>query len=355
MLNVVEELGHWEDGEPQTIGHALLRAKQRYYNGLAADSFSNYDEKVLAITTLYGLPMLRVSMPQTTTASPSARTRAFELAANDVVTSELDLGLSYTAQTTDLGTYYIIDGETGTHAVAGRPVQPLTSQDIGVPGAIAHGALLVGGAFEEVTGFDPLVSRVVTDQLYVAGEAEFGVPVGGWYPARLATINRFLAIDGQSHDRLVVVPGQFRAVVETAPGSHTTGIERLYSTLSFEIYHAPITATDFAPPTIWTVDAVEVSEGVSFQVRAEDDSGMVERVVVLYRYGTERAWRKAELAYDASSGWAGATVAGSNAPVYYFAQAVDPTGNVSMALDRGLTFQGLEQRVYLPVALRSTN
>ena len=51
------------DGDLPTTGRALMLAKQRYYNSLAAGTLSNYDEKVLGEMMLYGLPMLKVSLP----------------------------------------------------------------------------------------------------------------------------------------------------------------------------------------------------------------------------------------------------------------------------------------------------
>jgi hypothetical protein len=66
MVNFVDALGDWSEG-PQTVGQALVQAKQLYYNSLAAGTFSNYDEKVMSELTLYGLPMARINMPVTTT------------------------------------------------------------------------------------------------------------------------------------------------------------------------------------------------------------------------------------------------------------------------------------------------
>ena len=37
MTNFAQQLGDWGEG-PQTVGRALLRAKQRYYNSAAAGS-----------------------------------------------------------------------------------------------------------------------------------------------------------------------------------------------------------------------------------------------------------------------------------------------------------------------------
>ncbi len=62
--------------------------------------------------------------------------------------------------------------------------------------------------------------------------------------------------DGQSRDQLVVVPAQFRATSSAKP---TVGTQRLYSDLQFEIYHAPLTATDFIAPSVWQVEAISSS------------------------------------------------------------------------------------------------
>ena len=234
------------------------------------------------------------------------------------------------------------------HAVAGRPVLPLTSLNVHVPGAVAHGVLMVGGTFDDVSDFDPLVSRVVTDQLSEAGDAELPFPAQEWYPAQMGVVNRFLSIDGESQERLVVVPGQFRATTPTTP---TIGVQRLYSALSFEVYHAPFTATDHVAPTIWDVRALQSDTGMIFRVRVEDDSWSVARVVVLYREGSSNTWSKIELSYNAGTGWAEGAVSGLGSEIEYFSQAVDPTGNVALAMDHGRAYSAVsrEQRVYLPL------
>ena len=70
----------------------------------------------------------------------------------------------------------------------------------------------------------------------------------------------------------------------------------------------------------------------------EDDSGSVARVVVLYHTANPTTWDKIELPYDPESGYAEATMPSVNDPLYYFVQAVDPTGNVALALDNGRPF-----------------
>jgi hypothetical protein len=352
MTQFVEELAYWPGGEPQSVGQALLRAKQRYFGSAAADTWSSYDEKVMAEATLYGLPMLRVRLPNGTTTPPEGIGLQLEVHAGEMVTTPLDFSFQYEQHDLgSLGSYYTVSGSTETYAVSGRPVLPQTGVNIEVPGTLAHGALLVGGTFVDEAGFDPLISRVVTDHLYTAGDAELPFPVQAWYPAQMGTVNRFLSIDGISHERLVLVPGQFRA---TTDADETVGVHRRYTDLAFEVYHAPYEVTDFEPPTIWAVQAVESADGVQFRVDAEDDSGSMMRVVVLYRGQEVNTWSMLDLAYDANTGWAEGQVAGLGDSVYYFAQAVDPAGNVVLALDHGQAFTGVLARpVYLPTVLRN--
>src|SRR3990172_2040784 len=114
IANFVEELGDWSEG-PQTIGRALLRAKQRYYNTAAAGSFGNYDEKALSEVTLYGLPMLRISMPITTAIPPDRQPVAGRLSASEVVTTPMSFTFSYVTHTLGAGTYYLVAGDDDVH------------------------------------------------------------------------------------------------------------------------------------------------------------------------------------------------------------------------------------------------
>ncbi|MFQ5436535.1 MAG: hypothetical protein ACE5FD_16855 [Anaerolineae bacterium] len=77
--------------------------------------------------------------------------------------------------------------------------------------------------------------------------------------------------------------------------------------------------------------------------------------MILYRETASQTWQKVELTYDGLTGWATGTVATPSADIAYLAQAVDPTGNVALALDHGNPFSQVEVldfTVYLPVVLR---
>jgi hypothetical protein len=210
---------------------------------------------------------------------------------------------------------------------------------------------MVGGTFHD-RAIDPVISRVVTDELYV--EAEPAYPTPSWYPLQLGGVNRYLGLDGVSHDKLVVTPGQFRATT-LSTDTATLGTQRLYDELHFEIYHAPFGATDFIAPSVWQVQASGGTDTLRFRVEVTDDSGQVERVVVLYRTASSQRWQKAELAYNPETNFAEGTAPLVTGNLYYFVQAVDPTGNVALVLDRGNPFQatiGLDSYIYLPLVLK---
>jgi hypothetical protein len=158
-----------------------------------------------------------------------------------------------------------------------------------------------------------------------------------------------LDVDGESREQLVMVPAQFKATGSSTP---TVGIERLYTALQFEVYHAPFTMTDFIAPSIWQVSATNTTT-LRFGVRVKDDSGQVARVVILYRSVNSNVWQKTELTYYPSLELALGSVPAIGEPVEYIAQAVDPTGNVSLALDHGDPFTvEASNRVYLPLVVR---
>jgi hypothetical protein len=151
---------------------------------------------------------------------------------------------------------------------------------------------------------------------------------------------------------LVIVPGQFLATTEA---DRTTGIHRRYTELAFDVYHAPYDATDFQPPTIWAAEALESVDGIRFRISVEDDSGAVMRVVLLYRDPGERTWSMLELSFNPETGRAEGHVPGLKGPIYYFAQAVDASGNVALALDHGLAFVEVKsalQSIYLPAVFQ---
>ena len=99
------------------------------------------------------------------------------------------------------------------------------------------------------------------------------------------------------------------------------------------------------------MEAISTTLDLRFRVRVSDASSSIARVVVLYRRLTDNAWSMAELAYNPNDNWAEVRLPHIFAPIEYFAQAVDETGNVAAALDHGLPFTRVRfgAYVYLPV------
>jgi hypothetical protein len=306
--------------------------------------------------TLYGLPMLRVDMPVTST-QPADGPSLFEFAApasadaSSLLTSTVNLTFTYAAVTTTVpvtSTYFTLvgDAQAEVQASGGRPLQPLTSRDIQVDGYLAHGALMTGGAFTDLANVDIAITRIVTDDVYAQTEPLF--PSGAWFPAGLGAVNRFLSADGSSYARLVVTPGQFKAADDV------TGTERLYDNLQFEIYQSPITNTNFVAPSIWQVTGTMyvTTNALDFTVRVTDDANAVQRVVVLYRVISDTVWSKAELPYNAGTQAATISLPGVTGEVEFFAQAVDSSGNVALALNHGNPYIAATVttfNVYLPL------
>ncbi len=343
MLNFVEEL---TAGAGSPIGLAMKEAKLRYFNSLGAGSFSNYDEKILAEMTLYGLPMFNVTFP-----TPRQRTAEADAARADpatiivppvdpmgVVSQIKDLTFDYDQVDAGArGSFFKLENSNEILANGWRPVQPLYTDPLQVtPGAggvsYVRGVLMLGGSFQEIPN-DPVISTVVTEALYVETEPLFYN--GSWYPIFPVFINRIPVLSRGLDQRLVVFPGQFLATQGSSP---TTGVQRLYDDMQVEIFTAGSSVTDFIAPKLWSVSLESTDPGQGrFQVLVEDNEGQAPRVIVLYRNleRSEMQWSRVELTYDPDSGLATGSLAMLPGAYEYFVQGVDRWGNVSILLDRG--------------------
>jgi hypothetical protein len=331
-----------ELAQQNSVGEALQRAKQHYLSGAPSGGFGTYDEKVMIETTLYGLPMYRVTRPllgAQTSAEPAvaslplAPAQATALSPYPVsITPSLQL-VTATVGNTIIGNYFAVNGEIQTNP--GRPTQPRLSQELPVqPGLTPHGALFQSGRITLVANFNPLISRPVTDT--ALGEPAFYSQA--WYPLKPFAVNLLGATP-----RLVVVPAQYQ-------GNEKSGVEQLYPRMDLVVYYADAGQTDFVAPSLWEVDSVVFKGTTTFKVLAQDDSG-IERVVVTWRQDGPN-WQSADLTYNSLTGlWEGSLV-GVGKEADYFVQAVDKAGNVSMTANKGLFFHPEEHRVFLPLVVK---
>ncbi|MEA3401584.1 MAG: hypothetical protein U9R79_10125, partial [Armatimonadota bacterium] len=334
MGDFVEELG---SGSDVPIGQALVRAKQRYINSAGAGSLGLYDEKILVESTLYGLPMARVSVPTPTGSTSDLHPQAVESSplstADGLFTRTVTFTPSFSEVTTPDGRYYSVGREV--QASGGRPIQPRVSEDVAQAGTNARGALFLGGDYRDIEPFDPVIARPVTD----TAKTEPSFTLQGWYPTQIAAINR-VRTAFETLERLVVVPAQFR----------NPGVERLWDRLTYAVYYS--TDPDTIAPTIWRVEAAQLPDRATFRVEVTDDSG-IERVVVAYSLG-DGEWRTVDLTYDANDDtWSGELALSTGGKVSHFVQAVDGAGNVSSSDNKGFYFEPVSYTIYLPLVLRS--
>ena len=355
MVYFIEELSV-QDGA--SVGEAMMRAKQRYFNTTASGSFSGYDEKSMGIMTVYGLPMLKVDWPaalrlarpdlEPTLSRGAARPAGPGMVAG-VTATPYALDFDFVKHDlAGLGSYYTVKGTYEAHVPGWRPVQPRASYAAHEPGMVAHGALMLGGSFSD-SYIDPVISQVISQS---ATTREGTAPLGMWFPNSMGLVNRFALPDGSISEQLVVVPGQYLGV----NGQPARGLQRLYNEMQFEVYYAPEGVTDFTAPSIWQVEVLTSTRQSTFRVLSEDNAGLVQRIVVLYRERGTNSWTPVDLVFDWSTGWASASVELSTTEIEFFVQALDASGNIALALDHGNPFHTYEETYtirghlnYLPV------
>jgi len=270
-----------------TVGEALKAAKQRYITSLS--TITAYDEKSSTEFTLYGLPQYQVQAPATASSlSVQAATPTggdtFNLTIIDGTTSTTTV-YPLTSVNTTSGSYYTADGDA--QATAGRPIQPRVV--INLPaGDPVHGALVVGGTYREILGFDPVITRPTNE--WEVGATEQQVDLQSYWPSELATVNS-LETGGNVTQTLVIIPGQFRA--DSAIFGNVTGTQRLYTALTIQILRSPLSAPaleDFNPPTITGIDLQAAgATSANVTVNASDPSGVKRMVVLSFANGTVTA------------------------------------------------------------------
>ncbi len=314
-----------------TVGQALQIAKQTYAGSSLV--YGAYDDKVLMISTFYGLPFYRVGGGGGPVPAPAAPALGFDSVVGlptATIDTVLDLGTSLVIDTGDRGSFYAHVGEGGlpsAQVTPFRPIQPKIEIDVTQGGGlVAHGALITGLQSTDVTPFDPVVARPVVD--LGANEPEPIAP--GVFPSALQTVNRFTTAVGD-RDQLVLVPGQFRSTTAT------TGIQRLFTTIGTTVFYGPGTG-DFTPPVIISSTAIEGAGAVTFTVDVEDTDGEVRKVTVLFSdVAAGGTWTEVVLVQGTDGSWSGAAPAAPGEKEF-FVQAVDDSGNVAVSSNKGELF-----------------
>jgi hypothetical protein len=253
-----------------------------------------------------------------------------------------------------LGLLTAADVSAGQAINSGRPQLPSLSIDA-VYGAtrVPRGAVVWSGEASEYR-FDPIVTRVITDQVYDATEPEH--EVAGWFPTQPMKVNRLGSHVGGGGNlgRLVLYPAQFQGA--SADG----GTLRAFEELQLVIYYEDsAVADDWQPPMIRRVETALGTDRVQVVAEVSDPdpgvgqpSGVAQ--VTLFYTANGVSWTSAR-GTDVGETWRfGIDVpAGSSAgQLRFVVQAVDGAGNVTWCGNKGRLYGGAESRLYLPLVLR---
>ena len=355
-------------GYRQSIGQALAAAKRAYFRDQGR--YGDNDEKALATTVLYGLPMYHLGAPK----DDPPRDRVTPELRPGASTPVLDLSLrpSFVQRVTDRGTYWTSDD--GALAVADRPLQPRVSREVTaevpVPGGdprllAAHGVLVTRLAGAETHEVDAVFARPVTGP---AGGGAERVSTGTVFPALPAMLTTYDDPGGPAgpdpdrigiRQHLVVTPGQFTG--DSSPEAAGRGTQVLYRDVGVRVLYASRAAAGD-----WTVPAVGAPSGrlgrsptgapqATVTVAAADASN-IQRVLVLYRRDGKASFEALDLRLSSGTAargvWSGTVALPPGTPAFeYLVQVVDGAGNVAALSGKGA---GIPDRP-APVALSSAS
>jgi hypothetical protein len=366
-----------------TIGESLVRAKREYLRGAGPSSFGPYDEKIIEEWTLYGLPFIRVKVPNPTNApfpgnafdpaalpvppdtranlGPSNPTFTRLITVSNITYGSLDLSSDdvprvLSAKVEDnFGPANPLTIDTLIRA--GQPVLPLLSYDItlrntgnsfpgtgqGIPQPRGV-RLLSATMLPEIAGYNPHVTTITTDTTFVQQQTDPDIGTRGqWLPDQPFTYQRTAAAQSFT-DKLLISPAQFWGT------SERSGRLRRFKTMVFEVsYIDPQSAligtlNDTTPPEISNVSITLPSGGfttagaqppISVQALVNDDgSGTFDVVAVYSSDGT--TWDDIPLTPGAGGKYTGllnAPSSGKNISV--LVTASDKAGNVSTYTAKG--------------------
>jgi len=357
--------------EPVAVGHALLRSKQIFLEqtpGLTA-----LDEKSVLQTTLFGLPMLSVNLPQGRIEDEQAASIVTE---TDPVESgpgaDLDLRVTSVENLASgvpplaeskaligledaLASWY--EGPDGVAVRPTQPILPLKTLNVTAPGALAlRGVGFRGGTYEDEGGTVPLTAAPATELRGI--HAPFFTDV--FFPTQPWSLNYFDALDGGS-TFLHVTPAQHKS-------ESPTMTRRAFEDLDLKLFYSgnvtsycpstglpvpsggcvpvegrpviAVTPALAAPPTITGVETSFADGALTVRARAVGDPfAGIQSVWVTWTIppgaGLEGTWQSFDLARDADdqSLWTGVLQLDPGVDpgdVHFVVQAVNGVGRVTI-------------------------
>lgn len=332
-------------GPSMSIGEALKEAKRKYHN-IHRNDFDAVDAKIIQQFVLYGLPMHAIITNDTLDDDdpfPDVQRTAIEppnsLGPDDAIvtrTLKIDVqgatGLQAAGvcgstgfeerQAGEMGTFCLLDGHTD--ARADKPVLPLFYEELPA-GSSLRNVSFVGGTFITAT-VDPVINTAVElslEQEHSPLPEESPFQSKGFYPPVPFTVARN-AGDADDRATLSVVMGQYDSA---------SGVQRIYTSLEYEITYATLSADSNAPPVDYVQGYYDsVAQEAVFKVAAEYGARNLP-VQVMYTTPDGNAGTL-KLAYDQEKArWLGSTTDIPPGSQYYIL-AQDDAGNTTKRLQK---------------------
>lgn len=334
---LTQELLRAEPGQVVEIGPAIVRAKQAYITrhwgeAGAAGGFTYLDEKVVLPVTLYGLPMLRVRLPDTAGQArlglvPPAPADVRLTASTTISTVHVVNPALYHEYSLAGGRYFDYDGQLFERV--GLPLQP--ARDLALPVAsgvrTARGALLRSATFTTFAPFTPY--RAQAWALSAEGQTTTQpVKRGPIYMPLVAYQSPVSPWDHTLPFRFVYLDyGGSSAYLFTVLGAYNehTGEERRYDSLVVDIVYGD--GDDVTPPAIVQSDSFAAYGHLRLLAQAGDPSG-ISQVIGVCEYAAEGRWVSVDLRREGER-WLGScpTAEGVTRTLL---QVVDGAGNVTI-------------------------
>ncbi len=387
----------------RSIGEALVNAKLRYLR--TSIGLNTYDYKVLAITTLYGLPWKRVLVDNPLTA-PVEDLNA-ELPAGDrtaptpIAGSQLTRTITFTInydpnylQPTRTGqavrltpsnftitdTFLLASTFNVTPTVTvidnnliGMPSLPAFTYDItALSGSddsehtplVVRDVIFVGGQYNTVENFNPTVTQIVTETfeplVTTTVEPDFSAGIGVWVPDRFFG-HSTTGSGADQRDTLISTAAQFRAT------NGVTGTLRTYTQLVYQVIYtdpeasgASTALADENPPVIERVriagqDAGLQSISTPIEVIVSDPdhpNNPQVNVTGVYLAADNITWTPLTFTQDPLNPQRWLASVPRNWPdVRLIITAVDNAGNTAMYTAKG-AFAPPTYRLLMPVIMR---
>ena len=307
------------NSDDTTIGEQWVDALQSYY--LTAGDYDVFDEKAMIEATFYGLPFYRFRTPGT--ASPLTPPATAPDGTVDVATLTPIMPSPTLHTLVDGRKWWEIGGQTLN--VPYRPIQPLVSRNVTVPGKSARGVFIRSLQTHDVPNVRPLLAYPRVDSQLREPDPNFP---GTFWPANVVSLLRTSSL-GREQASVVVKAAQFRP---NTVGNPALGTERLVDSIGLDVAYS--NSTDTTAPQVLQVGGVIHDGGTTFFLRTSDAAG-IKKVAVLYNDGTQAAWQFLSLAHLSGDLFT-ARVQGLITPTHIIGEAMDLNGNTGYGANKGV-------------------